>query len=236
MVPDNNDGVLECDVREDGRRDELKRQLLQLGASYDRGFGASPRARERMEQVITELESLNQEQDAARFISGPEVSSGGSQISPLAGNWRMIWTTATDVLSLGASPFSTVGAIYQVFDPPIVTNIIDLLPRVQNLLPPALLQSSLLRAKVGTRASPRANKPMRVGLDFEKVSLQPVELLGQSVDSVLPPFGFDLPKLFELPDDVGYFDVTYLDSELLIIQQNAPGGLFVLARVDNIDP
>ena len=184
-----------------------------------------------------QLESLNQEVNASRFISGPgEVPNdltGSTELSPLAGNWRLLWTTASDVLSLGASPFLTVGAIYQLFDPPLVTNVIDLLPRVQNLLPPSLVANSQLRAEVQTRASPRKDKPMRIRLDFEKVTLKPVDLLGQDVGSILPPFGFDLPKLFELPDDVGYFDVTFLDAELVIIRQNAPGGCFVLTQVED---
>jgi hypothetical protein len=104
------------------------------------------------------------------------------------------------------------------------------------LLPPSLVPNSLLRANVKTRASPREGYPMRIGLDFEAVSLEPVELLGQLVQGVLPPLGFDLPKLFDLPDDVGYFDVSYLDEELLLIRQNEPGGLFVLTRVDDADP
>lgn len=214
------------------RRNKLKRELLQLGASFDRGFGASPRARTKVEQVLLELENLNPEDNAARGISGGSMDLA----SPLQGNWRMVWTTAPDVLSLAVNPVVTVGAIYQLFEPPIVTNVIDLLPRIQNLLPPSLVPNSLLRANVKTRASARDGYPMRIGLDFEAVSLEPVELLGQVVRGVLPPLGFDLPKLFDLPDDVGYFDVSYLDEEILIIRQNEPGGLFVLTRVDDADP
>jgi hypothetical protein len=210
------------------QREALKTKLLGLGAGYDRGFGASPNARKKMETCIEELEFLNEEQDAARGIDG-------IGFSPLEGIWRLVWTTASDVLILGANPIVTVGAIYQLFEPPIVTNVIDLLPRIQNLFPPSMVPSSLLRAKVQTRASPRTDKPMRVGLDFEAVNLQPVEFLGIDAGS-LPPLGFDLPRFFELPDDVGYFDVTFLDKDLLIIKQNAPGGLFVLARVDDATP
>jgi hypothetical protein len=235
------------------KRQELKQEILQLGASYDRGFGASPRVRNKVNKVIADLEWLNQENNASRFISGPEMvmnvtltntTSGNSttmvpeskkETSPLTGNWRLIWTTASDVLILGANPFVTVGAIYQLIDPPIVTNVIDLLPRIQNLFPPSMVQGSLLRAKVQTRASKRPDHPMRIGLDFESVKLSPVELLGQDVGS-LPPLGFDLPKLMELPDDVGYFDVTFLDDEMLIIRQNQPGGLFVLVKVEDTDP
>jgi hypothetical protein len=231
------------------RREEKKREILQLGASYDRGFGASSRVREKVDRVISELEDLNQETNASRFIS-PETALVGkdrdsisrssspekNNVSPLTGNWRMVWTTAPDVLILGANPFLTVGAIYQVFEPPVVTNVIDLLPRIQNLVPPSMILGSLLRAKVQTKASPRKGNAMRIGLDFESVSLNPVELLGQSVAKTLPPLGFDLPKLFEVSEDVGFFDVSFLDKELLVIRQNAPGGLFVFVKVDDADP
>lgn len=226
----------ESSVEEDATNDEerssqrnaVKRRMLQLGASYDRGFGASPNARREVEQVLSELEALNDETDAARGIDGVGDA-------PLEGIWRMIWTTASDVLVLGASPVFSVGAIYQLYDPPIVTNVIDLIPRIQNLFPPNLAPSSLLRAEVRTRSSPRESYPMRVGLDFEAVSLKPVEFLGQDA-GFLPPLGFDLPRVFDLPDDVGYFDVSFLDEDLVVIKQNAPGGLFVLAKVDDATP
>jgi hypothetical protein len=212
-------------------REALKRTMLQLGASYDRGFGASPKARKDAESTIVALELLNQETWAAQGILGNETS-------PLAGNWRMIWTNAQDVLVLGASPVATIGAIYQVFEPPIVTNIIDFIPRVQALLPPSFAMKTLVRAEVTTRASVRPNRPNRVGLVFEKVQVKPVELLGQEVN--LPPLGFDLPKInlagSSSEDAPGYFDVTFLDEEMLIIRQNAPGGLFVLVKAPDNDP
>ena len=37
-------------------------------------------------------------------------------------------------------------------------------------------------------------------------------------------------------DAPGYFDVEYLDDELLVIKQQAPGGLFALVKVDSCDP
>ena len=59
--------------------------------------------------------------------------------------------------------------------------------------------------------------------------------------AVLHPAGaFGLENFSsEGKDDVdapGYFDVEYLDDELLIIRQQAPGGRFVLVKVDNYDP
>lgn len=205
----------------------LKRDLLQLAASYDRGYGATKRARDQAETLISKLEAINPEQNAVRGIDG-------SGFSPLSGSWRMVWTTAADVLTLSANPLVKVGAIYQVFDLPCVTNVIDLLPPFQTLVGDQL--GSVLRAKVTTRAYRGKNEDVsvngnKIGLDFESVALEPVEFLGNDV-GFLPPLGFDLPRSpFE-----GFFDVGFLDEELLIIRQNAPGGLFVLAKVDNSDP
>lgn len=222
------------------KRSSLKLDLLAMAASYDRGFGASPKARNRVDTIIRELEAYNPEEFAAMGINGGngDYDMDNSQSSPLEGSWRMIWTTASDVLVLGASPVATVGAIYQLFDDlPVVTNVIDFIPKLQSLLPPNLVPASLIRAKVQTRASAREGFPNRVGLSFEAVKLQPVEFLGQDATS-LPPFAANLPKLpgTDNNDGPGYFDVTYLDDELLVIQQGAPGGLFALVKVTDSDP
>lgn len=193
----------------------LKRDLLQLAASYDRGYGATARAFDEVESIISKLEAVNPEQNAVRGVDG-------EGFSPLSGCWRMVWTTAADVLTLSANRLVTVGAIYQVFDLPCVTNVIDILPPFQTLLGNQL--GSVLRAKVTTRAyrnkkDEAAEDSNRIGLDFESVALEPVEFLGNDV-GFLPPLGFDLPRTpFE-----GYFDVAFLDEELLIVRQNAPGG------------
>ena len=245
----------------DKQRQDLKRTIVQLGASYDRGFGASPRVRSKMQDLLGQLETLNLETHASRGIDGPPAGmtsstwtsnsmgingdsfpspakdeSSRSTLSPLSGNWRMIWTTAQDVLILGANPLVTVGAIYQFINPPIVTNVIDFIPRLQNLLPPSLVPNSMVRAQVTTKASSRTNFPNRIGLNFERVEFQGQELLGQDVSQLLPPLAFNLPRI-NVPEDVGYFDVTYLDTEMLIIRQNSPGGCFVLVNVDgDTDP
>lgn len=80
----------------------LKRELLQLAASYDRGFGATPRAREEASDIIQQLAAINPTKDAARGIDGNWEDGD----APLKGAWRMIWTTALDVVSLAASPIA----------------------------------------------------------------------------------------------------------------------------------
>lgn len=225
----------------------LKRELIKLAASYDRGFGASPAARDQAHALIAGLERGNTATAVADTILNPQ-SRLTTAAPTLVGKYRMIWTTALDVLLLQASPLFIAGAIYQVFEAEtrVVTNIIDFIPRAQSLLPTSLIPSSLIRASVRTRAcqpTPSAGggaaavneNANRVGLVFEAVSVTPIQILG--VDArMLPPLAFDLPKLPESTASPGYFDVTYLDHELLVIRQNAPGGLFALLRVDSIDP
>ena len=259
----------------------LKRELYQLAASYDRGFSATPKARKEASDIIDKLSAVNPTENASRGIDG-DASYDKSEDVPLKAIWRMIWTSALDVVSLGASPFAgeiaysfllllskiiclltshetyqfpAPSAIYQVItDPPIATNVIDFIPRAQTFFPSSVTPSSLLRAEVSTRASSRQGNANRVGLVFEGVKLQPIELLGQKVDN-LPPLSIDLTWQQTLFDQIapyvpgfvsteslddtdkpGYFDVQYLDDELLVIRQQAPGGVFALVKVDNFDP
>ena len=68
---------------------------------------------------------------------------------------------------------------------------------------------------------------------------EPRALLGVDVSKLLPAVGGPLPRL---PGAIGtdpdidrspsFFDVAYVDDELLLIRQNSPGGVFALVRVD----
>jgi len=203
----------------------LKKDLFQLGASYNRGFAAtsSPLAGERAMQVIRDLE---RQYDVETFNVG---NMQMDVTSPLRGCWRMIWASAFDVLVLESSPIFATGAIHQVYDEDDrVTNVIDFIPRFQSLFPPpgfgmntlssgtAAASSSsssssktspntVFRANVVARASRQKGeaaqlKPNRVQLDFERVRLEPVQFLGVDVD-MWPPrlLAFDLPKVDDLP-------------------------------------
>lgn len=254
LPPEDEESTNDGTVRSE-RATELKRKLYQLAASYDRGFGATPKAREEADDIIQQLALINPTENSARGIDGDTY---GEEV-PLKAIWRMVWTSAFDVVSLGASPFAAPSAIYQdISNPPIATNIIDFIPRAQTLFPSAFSPPSLLRAEVKTRASSRNGMSNRVGLIFEELKLQPIELLGQKVDN-LPPLSVDftwprnlidqlagfVPGLDNLgfgdgenvnSDTPGFFDVDYLDDELLVIRQNAPGGVFALVKVDSCDP
>ena len=241
--------IMECSVADENQK--LKQELYQYGASYNRGYGAlgSTRIQDEVLRIIGRLEeSFSAEQrnnqtsvNVARNMEGKVTSTDEAPL--LRGPYRMIWTTAADVLILEASPFFTTGAIYQVFEPPVITNIIDFVPK--------LTPNSLLRAQVTTRASSSSGRPNRVGLVFERVELQPRQIFGQKIDIFPPLLGFDLPRLPSMQflgsdskggssssssSPPGFFDITYWDGELLVIRQNAPGGLFVLTRTASAEP
>ena len=238
QIDDPTTSVWDCTIQQtpDERHiAKLKVEIYKLAAAYNRGYAASPRARESMERLIEELESFNMQDAAAVGVTGD--LNGIS--CPLAGSWRMLWTTGQDVLVLDANPLVTTCAIHQVFEPPVVTNIIDLQPKAQALLPPATIGNSLLRARVVTRANQREGRPNRVGLVFERVQLQPLQFLGSDID-IFPPLGFDLPRFGAAsteptnPDSPGYFEVTFLDDEVLVYRQQL-AGKFLFIKVDNID-
>ena len=238
---DEEDTATATDQQQQEEVELLKRKLVRLCAAYDRGFGATQRSKQSVAELIQQLEDYNR-------VTELQMTTATAAVSPLQGSWQMMWTTAQDVLVLNASPFSTVGAIYQVFDLPLVTNIIDLLPRIQAILPTMNNNlETVFRAEVQTRATARTEEsPLRVGLEFEAVTIKPIQILGQPVDTdkkiggFLPPpvASFDLPKIpgTDPQTGPGYFDVTYLDEDLLIIQQNAPGGLFVLSKTEDYSP
>jgi len=248
---DNDDDALTATTRE-----ELKVELLRMCASYDRGFGASPKVRRTVQDLVDRLEALNPTpKGAARGMDGKSsIIDKTAPKPPLQGIWRMVWTTALDVLNLEASPVASQGAIYQVIEPPVATNIIDFIPRIQALFPASSFPPSLVRAEVQTRTSIRSNSSgsrdnyddsNRVGLTFEGVKLVPIEILGVKSPDFLPSLQVDLPTKFINLEDLpgvnpdnlpGYFDVTYLDDDMLIIKQSAPGGYFVSIKVDNCFP
>jgi hypothetical protein len=93
--------VIHDEVDTTKRIEKLKRELLQLGASFDRGFSASPKARKLADILIKDLETLNPEENASKGIDGYE---GNFDDSPLSGAWSMVWCSAEDVLILGANP------------------------------------------------------------------------------------------------------------------------------------
>ena len=110
---DNNDDATTTTTQEQSKQQQetaiiLKNKLYQLAASYDRGFSGTPRAFTEANDIIDKLKEVNPTMDASRGIF--HRSDRGSSVGdvdddvPLKAVWRMIWTSAFDVVSLGASP------------------------------------------------------------------------------------------------------------------------------------
>lgn len=242
------------DVREAliarGEREGLKLQLLRVCAACNRGFGASMADRTNVDVLLAQLNQLNPTLDSTVGVTGSDAaapawrgrglensaeSDGTIASGPLEGVWRLVYTNASDVLSLDVNPIAGVGPISQEISlPGSVTNVIDFYPRAASLLPPGLLRSST-RLRVMTRATARSMT--RVGLTFERVAVEPRALLGADISSLLPALSIPLPRLpgsdragADSASSPAFFDVTYLDRELLVIQQNEPGGVFVAVR------
>ena len=231
----------------------VKTQLVSTAAACDRGFGASRADRDRVEALLDQLVALNPPQQAATKGIFPAVDVD----APLEGVWKLIYTDAYDVLSLAASPLTLLQGIYQVIERSGRScNVIDITSRIVPLLPVPLATrlESVLRLKVFTESSARSD--VRVGLRFMSVAVQPLSLLGQKL--TVPGLSASLPQkfLYELVDSavaafsgsssstpsasssteesinaLGYFDVVYLDDDLLVIKQNQPGGMFISSRV-----
>ena len=90
-----------------------------------------------------------------------------------------------------------------------------------------------------------------MGLSFERVGAEQLAILGQAVPDWLPKPKVDLPQLgldvqrriFNVGDDEdprdaasnpAFFDVMFLDEELLVIKQGSPGGMFAAVAVDDL--
>ena len=224
----------------------LKSKLFAACAAADRGFAASPADRAEIEALLDELSPLSPIEEPTRGIAD------GAADAPLRKCWRLVYTSASDVSTLAANPLASLGGIYQdARELPVVVNVIDSFPRLLANLPPeaASKLATTTRLRVQTRARPRS--ATRVGLSFERVGAEQLAILGQEVPDWLPKPKVDLPqigldvqrRIFSVGDDEdprdaasnpAFFDVMYLDDELLIIKQGSPGGMFAAVAVDDL--
>ena len=224
----------------------LKSKLFAACAAADRGFAASPADRAEIEALLDELSPLSPIEEPTRGIAD------GAADAPLRKCWRLVYTSASDVSTLAANPLASLGGIYQdARELPVVTNVIDSFPRLLANLPPdaASRLATTTRLRVQTRARPRS--ATRVGLSFERVGAEQLAVLGQAVPDWLPKPKVDLPQLgldvqrriFNVGDDEdprdaasnpAFFDVQFLDEELLVIRQGSPGGMFAAVAVDDL--
>ena len=246
-VAADDEGAAASAIPEGGAADAaaLKSKIFAACAASDRGFAASAADRLAIEGLLDELSPLSPIGDATRGLAS------GDDDAPLRACWRLVYTSAADVTTLSSNPVASLGGIYQdARGLPEIVNVIDQFPRALANLPPAVASplATSLRLKVTTRA--RARSETRVGLTFEAVGAEPLQILGQAPPSwlpkpkvLLPQLGLDLQRrIFGVDDEdvdprdadtnPSFFDVKYLDDDFLVIQQGSPGGLFAAIKVD----
>jgi hypothetical protein len=226
----------DCNLRE-----SLKKKILTKAASVDRGFGSDKNDRNDILALIDQLSILSPIKNATQGLYPFNASNVDC---PIAGTWKLVFTTAFDVLTLSGNPFTLLQGIYQViFSDGSSVNVIDFAPRIQAIFPPQLIgKGSTIRAKVLINA--RARSKDRVGLTFIGASAVPMSFANIDISDKVPKLTFKFPRLDMFGMDSigasiesrnsspGYFDVLYLDEDCLIIQQNEPGGIFVNFRSD----
>ena len=171
---------------------DLKLQIFARSAACDRGFAATPPERRVILRLVDKLKELSPERFPTRNFAPHNYYP--SQPTPLAGTWRLVFTTAYDVLQLSSLPLTIVQGIYQQIQPDgAVANVIDFAPRFQTLFPQQLMgNGTTIRAKVSILG--RARGESRVGLTFNSVELKPLVLFSSPVAaSFVPRLSINLP-------------------------------------------
>lgn len=84
-----------------GSAAEVKQKLLYACGLCDRGFSASMKERNEIGALINKLGTLSPLDAPSAGIDGPTLESDDI---PLRGVWRLVYTSAIDVLNLWASP------------------------------------------------------------------------------------------------------------------------------------
>lgn len=210
-------GFVDTDSR-DVPASDLKCELFAALASLNRGFAVPPNLRRTVESLIEQLERKN------------PTRNPSEKPTLFTGKWRLVYTNALDVLSLGLlSPIASVNQVYQnIFPPPVrssssvdfaVENVVEFEPSIAPVTN-RFLGRSMTRLVVEATGSIKSSSV--VGLTFENVSARPNFLFGYQFPSDVP-----IPKV-PLSRPVGAIDTTFLDNDLRISRAK------IMGRTDNV--
>jgi len=209
----------------------LKSDLLSVVAPLNRGFAAREDERALVLALVEQLEASQATQQGACADFG--TPSG----SVAAGEWKLVFTTALDVLAIGVNPLVEVGQIYQNIadDGEEVVNVIEIQPKIAALANP-LVGSSLSTLRVFARAVVEDDRRIRIA--FKRIEAEAISIFGFDLTTFLPPqlqmIGIDIPSAVrgdggDPAQSQGYFTVTFCDGDLRVSRSNS-GDLFVLVR------
>lgn len=219
---DGEEGAVDVDafdVDADVSLEDLKMELYAAAAACNRGFVASPRQKEALLATVRRLEKCN-------------PTAAPMESETLVGTWKLLFTNALDVLSLGLlSPVALVGQVFQniaesetsgTFS---VENIVELespLAPVTN----AFFGQTMASLKVS--ATGLTVSPTRLDITFTQGALRAVVFAGREFPESLPALTLSLMS------PVGYIETSYLDSDMRIARAppvpNQEENVFVLVR------
>jgi PAP_fibrillin len=204
--------------------DMLKRDLLQLSRTADRGMDASSSQVARARQIIKELARYNPTKEPARpYYEYSSNQPTNPSKNTIAGKWTLVWTDAPDITSLKQNRLAQLGRIGQECSPPFIKNVIE-------WKPPAwarnLPRSQRILQKVVTEATANPREPFRVNLQVAGLE---VKTEAKSTGSYLRDVqreGLLVANLQRNPIQLqgnvrlpfGQFEILYLDDEMRIIQ------------------
>ncbi|MFM7469930.1 MAG: PAP/fibrillin family protein [Nodosilinea sp.] len=193
-----------------------KVELLEAIAPLDRGLRATAADLLMVQAAVVKLEECNPTADplaAAHLLNG---------------NWRLLYTTSTELLNLGRLPLTSLGPIYQAIR--LEQN------RIYNLA--EVVGPPWLSGLVAVTARLEATSQRRVKVYFERGVFGLQSLLGYSSPDQFIHTLQTSPKLslvqgvdftINSQREPGWLEITYLDENLRISRGNQ-GNLFVLTR------
>ncbi len=190
-----------------------KVELLEQLAGLNRGLLASNSDRLAVQSAVMRLEERN---PTDRPLEAAEL---------LEGNWRLLYTTSSDLLGLGRFPILQLGQIYQCIRTQTaqIYNIAELsgLPLLEGIV------------SVGAQFTPVSEKRVEVQFRRSIFGLQrllPYYSPSQFIELIETPKPLKAIDLaIESNRKPGWLDVTYLDQDLRIGRGNE-GSLFVLTK------
>jgi hypothetical protein len=190
-----------------------KATLLEAIAGKNRGLLATPTQKQAILAAIAQLEDRN---------PTPRPTEAGDRLD---GNWRLLYTTSSELLGIDKFPLYRLGQIYQCvrLDRLKIYNIAQIngLPYLDGLVSVAarLTPVSERRANV---AFERAIAGLQVPIGYRS----PSEFIEQ-IESGKKFLALDFK--INANDRQGWLDITYLDDDLRIGRGNE-GSVFVLAK------
>jgi len=212
--------------------ESLKKSFFSRYTGLNRGFNAREKERQEVLLLVEDLESFQ--------ISNRRDDDDSEE---LTGTWRLIFTTALDVLSLGVTPFVEIGQIYQniALDEGKVENVIEVQPKIFapfNGVLGSTVTKLVVRAESSLEKSDAIKPVPRIRIAFASVTIEGVSVFGNSIPDIIPSWLRSIKLAFPASlrgdggdplESQGYFDTTYVDQDLRISRGNN-GALFVLVR------